>query len=275
MLFYQDLNFSVSSREQDEPGSDDDSPFMHAFFTRQGGAGTGLYESLNCSPSSEDDVATVRRNREIAAETLGLKTPARLLTLSQRHSARAIYATPDELWDLSAQPEGDALVTDAPGLAVGVLTADCAPVLLAGEKEDGAPVVAAAHAGWQGALEGILEACVAMMQEKGARLSTIRASVGPCIDQASYEVEADFVTRFIQRTPEVCSYFVEAGTEGRFMFDLPGYVMYRLGQAGVVRISNRALNTYSNESDFFSYRRATHRGEPDYGRQLSAILIPE
>jgi hypothetical protein len=237
----------------------------HGFLGRKGGVSTGLVAGLNVGFGSQDDRAAIAENRRraVAAVLPG----AALVTLHQVHSPDAIAVTapfPDD-----ARPHADALVTDRPGLALGVLTADCAPVLLA-DRDAG--VVAAAHAGWKGALGGVVENTVVTMQALGAKRERTVAAVGPCIARASYEVDDDFLRRFVESDPDNERFFM-AGRPGHHWFDLEAYVGARLAAAGVGRIELLGHDTYANEADYFSFRRATHRREPDYGRQISMIGI--
>lgn len=239
----------------------------HGFFTRQGGVSGGIFASLNCGPGSNDDAASVQENRARVAEILGAK-PSYLLTVFQKHSAIAVIAkTP---WEAVNTPEADAIVTATRGLAIGVLTADCAPVLFCDRE---ARVVGAAHAGWRGALSGIVEATVTSMQKLGARPERIVAVIGPTISQKAYEVGAYYLERFVAEELESAPFFATDEGSGEPHFDLPGYVAERLKRAGVGTISDLGLCTYCEESRLFSYRRSQHHGEPDYGRQISAILL--
>jgi polyphenol oxidase len=239
----------------------------HGFFTRQGGVSGGIFASLNCGPGSNDDAANVQENRARVAEILGAK-PSRLLTVFQKHSATAVIAkTP---WEAAKTPEADAIVTATPGLAIGVLTADCAPVLFCDRE---ARVVGAAHAGWRGALSGIVDATVKSMQKLGAKPEHIVAVIGPAISQKAYEVGADYRDSFVAEEPESAAFFATDEGSGEPHFDLPGYVAERLKRAGVGTISDLGLCTYCEESRLFSYRRSQHHGDPDYGRQISAILL--
>jgi YfiH family protein len=239
----------------------------HGFFTRLGGVSGGLYASLNCGPGSRDEAANVVENRARVAEILGAK-PDRLLSVSQQHSADAITAK--KPWDAAKLPEADAIVTSTPGLAIGILTADCAPVLFADGE---ARVIGAAHAGWRGALSGIIEATVEAMQKLGAAPERITAVIGPAISQKAYEVGAEYVERFLAEEPESEAFFMNDEGSGEPHFDLPGYVGERLARAGVGTIADLGLCTYCEETRLFSYRRSQHRGEDDYGRQISAILL--
>jgi YfiH family protein len=237
----------------------------HGFFTRQGGVSEGIFASLNCGWGSQDNLEHVRENRARVAQKLGTE-PARLLSIHQIHSAHTIVV--EEPWG-EPRPQADAMVTRTPGLALGILTADCAPVLLADAQ---ARVVGAAHAGWKGAKGGVLEAVVQAMEELGAVRSRIRATVGPAISQASYEVGPEFEAAFIADDPSHQQYF-RASPAGRPHFDLPAYCLARLKDERVGEASVLSTCTYENESLFFSFRRSTHRYETDYGRQISAILV--
>ena len=234
----------------------------HAFLTRRGGVSTGLYASLNCGRGSGDDPAAVEANRAAAARALGV-APGALVTVHQVHSARAVRVR-----EAGAPKEADALVTDRPGLALGVLTADCAPVLL-GCAEAG--VVGAAHAGWRGALDGVLEAAVEAMVALGAEPARIAAAIGPCIGPAAYEVGPEFEARFLERDPAAARFF-DRGAE-RARFDLPAYVLHRLEAAGVGRAGWTGHCTHDDPARFFSYRRSRRAGEPDYGRLISVVRL--
>jgi len=239
----------------------------HAFFTREGGHSRGIYASLNCGFGSDDEKSLVRRNRAQVAERMEV-APERLLTVWQWHSADALPVAAS--WDPLHPPKADAMVTDRPGFALGILTADCTPVLFA--SADGS-VIGAAHAGWKGAISGVLESTLQAMERLGARREGIHAAIGPTISQASYEVGPEFREKFVAADPSNVSFFLPSPKEAHFMFDLPGYVRSRLEEAGVASVSDVATCTYADESRYFSYRRTTHRGEPDYGRQISAIAI--
>ena len=242
-----------------EPG------LAHGFFTREGGVSTGVYASLNCGPGSRDDAAAVAENR--ARAMAALAPGAQLVTLAQIHSPNVHVVGGD--WDFAARREGDGLVTTTAGVALGILTADCTPVLFADPQ---ARVIGAAHAGWKGAVGGVLEATIAAMERLGAKKERLVAAIGPTISQANYEVGQDLRDRF---GGDDARFFVAAERQGHFRFDLPGYVAHRLKQAGVANVSDLALCTYPPENGLFSYRRTTHRGEADYGRELSAIVLTE
>ncbi len=238
----------------------------HGFLTRRGGVSDGVYASLNCGLGSGDHADKVAANRTRALERLGLD--GSLVTAYQCHSARVVVV--EEPWATDAAPEADGLVTDHPGVALGILTADCAPVLLA---DDEAGVIGVAHAGWRGALNGILEATVEAMTRLGATPSAMVAAIGPTIGPESYEVGAEFHHTFAGHKTDNSEYFRAAERSGHFMFDLPSYVTSRLLGLGLVAVEESGRDTYAEEELFFSYRRTTHRGERDYGRSLSAIAL--
>jgi YfiH family protein len=239
----------------------------HAFFTREGGVSDGLYASLNGGIGSNDAPDKVRENRARMAATLGV-APAHLVTCYQIHSPDVIVAT--EPWTRETAPRADAIVTRTPGLAIGVTTADCGPILFA---DASAGVIGAAHAGWKGALTGVLEATVAAMEKLGARRGRIKAALGPTIGQRNYEVGAEFVDRFKAADAANGRFFVPAARPGHAMFDLPGYIRSRLERAEISGIEDLGLCTYADPARFFSYRRTTHRAEPDYGRHVNAIAL--
>lgn len=241
----------------------------HAFFTRHGGVSTGLYAGLNTGIGSKDDRAAVLENRARAARHLGA-APERLATPYQVHGVDAVVA--DAAWGPGLGPKADAVVTKTPGLAVGVGTADCGPVLFADSE---AGVVAAAHAGWKGALAGVLEATVTSMEQVGAERARMVAVLGPTISAAAYEVGPEFVERFVEQKPENARFFRPSNRAAYSLFDLPGYIVARLQRAGLATVQSVDLCTFSDEPHFFSYRRSTHRGEPDYGRLLAAIVLDE
>ena len=238
---------------------------VHGFLARTGGASAGVYDSLNVGIGSDDIKSDVETNRRRAVEAIAPE--ATLVTLNQIHSPDTVqitHALPNE-----ARPEADAMVTDKPGLALGILTADCAPILLADSQ---AGVIGAAHAGWKGAMTGVAKSVVDAMVELGAERSRIAAAIGPCIGRGSYEVDDSFRTRFEAIEPENEQYFRD-GAPGHHYFDLEAYVAAWLAFAGVETVEALGLDTYTDEDRFFSYRRATHRNEPDYGRQLSVIAL--
>ncbi|CAA7616008.1 peptidoglycan editing factor PgeF [Magnetospirillum sp. SS-4] len=239
----------------------------HGFFTREGGVSQGLYASLNCGPGSSDGSEAVHENRRRAMAQLELP-PEALMTLYQTHSTDVVVVT--DPWEVEQPPTADAMVTDRPGLALGILTADCAPVLLADGKKG---VVAAAHAGWKGALAGILDNTIAAMVDLGARKTGIVAAVGPCIGHRSYEVGPEFPAPFLAEDATNADFFAPARRNGHALFDLPGYLSRKLAKLGVHEVTRVPADTCRDEARFFSYRRATLRGEADYGRQLSVILL--
>jgi polyphenol oxidase len=239
----------------------------HGFFTRQGGVSEGLYASLNGGLGSNDDAACVAENRARMAAALGVK-PQCLLTAYQTHSPNVVVVQAP--WQADARPRADAVVTRADGLAVSITTADCGPILLADPQ---ARVIGAAHAGWRGALTGIIEAAIAAMERLGAERHHIRAALGPMIRQHNYEVGPDFIARFSAEDPASSGFLVPAARSGYALFDLPGYIGRRLGQAGVGQIEDLGLCTYADPERFFSFRRSTHRAEADYGRHVNAIAL--
>jgi hypothetical protein len=238
----------------------------HAFFTREGGVSDGFYGSLNGGLGSDDDPARVTENRRRIAERIGV-SPAHFLSVWQIHSPDAVVVSGP--WEGTARPRADAIVTRTEGLAIGVTAADCGPVLLV---DPGARVIGAAHAGWKGALTGILESTVETMEKLGAERSGIVAAIGPLIRQHSYEVGFEFVERFIAADAENARFFLPAARAGHAMFDLAGYIRMRLEGAGVLVIDDTGIDTYSDER-FYSYRRSVHRQEPDYGRHVHAIAL--
>jgi YfiH family protein len=241
----------------------------HGFFTRHGGVGEGLYASLNCGFGAADAPAVVEANRACAMTSLGLPATA-LVTVHQIHSADVV--TVETPWPRERNPKADALVTRQAGVCLGVLTADCVPVLFA---DPAAGVIGAAHAGWKGALGGVLAATVEAMCRLGAEVGRVRAAIGPAIQQASYEVGPEFPGRFAERDAANLRFFQRSARAGHFMFDLPGFVEHSLTVLGLETVGNVRLDTCADEQRFFSYRRATLRSEPDYGRMLSAIALTE
>jgi len=239
----------------------------HAFFTREGGVSEGLYAALNCGFGSGDDPARVERNRQIAAARLGL-TAEHMVSCHQVHGTTAIIV--ERPWRREENPRADGMATAVPGIALGVLAADCAPVLFADPE---AGVIGAAHGGWRGALAGVMESTVAAMARLGARPERIRAGIGPCIAQASYEVGAEFVAAFVAAEADSAGFFVPAARQGHSRFDLPGYIAARLARLGLAAIERAPHDTAAEERLFFSYRRACLRGERDYGRGLAAIAL--
>jgi YfiH family protein len=236
----------------------------HGFLGRQGGVSTGIHAGLNVGLGSDDDPAAVAANRELAVAAVA--PGATLVTVHQVHSAVAVTAP----FSGNARPHADALVTDRPGLVLGILTADCVPILLA---DVSAGIIAAAHAGWKGALGGIAEATVAAMVRLGARPERIVAAIGPCIRRASYEVDNAFLTRFADADPSNERFFTDGTRAGHHQFDIEAYVAARLAALGLARIQALGLDTYTQPDRFYSYRRATHRRERDYGRQIALIAL--
>ncbi|MEJ0028282.1 MAG: peptidoglycan editing factor PgeF [Rhizomicrobium sp.] len=253
----------TSSNLTDLPG------IAHGFFGRTGGVSTGIYESLNCGFSrlagEKDGWGAAVQNRRRVADALG---GAQIVTLSQIHSAKVVCVS--AAWDLAQSPEADAMVTATPGIALGILTADCAPVLFADAE---ARVIGAAHAGWTGALGGVLEATLDAMEALGARRGRIAAAIGPCISQANYEVGPEFAARFAAADAGNTRFFIPSDRDAHHRFDLEGFAAARLRRAGVDNVDALGACTYARGADFFSFRRATHAKEPDYGREISAIVL--
>jgi len=244
--------------------SDSLAPLRHGFFTRRGGASSGVFSGLNCGPGSSDQAEIVMINRARVARAMEV-APENLVTLNQVHSADVVHVTAP----LHDRPRADAMVCKTPGLALGVLTADCQPVLFADAR---ARVIGAAHAGWRGALDGVLEATVAAMEGLGATRDHITAVIGPSISQAAYEVGPEFIEDFISDDPDNARFFAD-GHDGKYHFDLPGFGLQRLRRAGVGVAEWTRHCTYSDAGRFYSYRRTTHAGEADYGRLVSAIRL--
>ncbi|MBX9992438.1 peptidoglycan editing factor PgeF [Phreatobacter oligotrophus] len=238
----------------------------HAFFTREGGVSEGLYASLNAGLGSADQPERVRENRRRMAETLGVG-PDALISCYQIHSDLVVVA--ERPHDGGERPKADAVVTKVPGIACGVASADCGPVLFADAE---AGVVGAAHAGWKGAIGGILEATIVAMEKLGADRSRIRTAIGPLIRQPSYEVSQAFVDQF-RSADEAYGRFFAPGKPGHAQFDLPGFIAHRLTAAGVAAVDDLGLDTYPDEQRFYSYRRTTHRHEADYGRHIAGIAL--
>jgi YfiH family protein len=241
----------------------------HGFFTREGGVSDGLYASLNGGVGSKDDAGHVAENRARMAGALGVP-PDRFLTAFQIHSPQVVVVeTP---WTAETRPRADAIVTRMRALAIGISTADCGPVLLADPK---ARVIGAAHAGWRGALTGVVEATIGAMEQLGAKRSEIRAVLGPMIRQQNYEVGSDLIVRFGAEDPASNRFFAPAPRDGHAMFDLAGYIGSRLSRAGIHHIEDLGHCTYADQAKFFSFRRTTHRGEADYGRHVNAITLAD
>ena len=239
----------------------------HGFFTREGGCSQGIYGSLNCGFGSDDTPKNVYQNREVALKGLDLDS-AVLATVHQVHSSQVVEVV--EPWEPDQAPKADRMVCRQEGIALGILTADCAPVLFA---DSTARVIGAAHAGWRGAKDGILAATIKVMVKLGSDYSNIRAAVGPCIRQSSYEVGPEFRSNFVVAKASTEAFFIPSNRLDHFMFDLAGYIKDQLKGLGIVQVDTLDVDTYADEKRFFSYRRATHRGESDYGRGLSAIML--
>lgn len=238
----------------------------HGFLGRRGGVSSGVVAGLNVGLGTGDEPAAVAENRRRAVAAI--EPAARLATVYQVHSPDCVIVTAP--WADAERPHADALVTDRPGLLLGIVTADCAPVLFA---DPVAGVIGAAHAGWKGAIGGVTDATIAAMEALGAQRARIAAAIGPCIAQASYEVDTGFRDHFLAEAEGNARFFV-AGRPERFQFDLEGYVAARLESAGIGAVERLGLDTYPAHDRFYSFRRATHRGEPDYGRQISLIGLP-
>jgi purine-nucleoside/S-methyl-5'-thioadenosine phosphorylase / adenosine deaminase len=238
----------------------------HGFFSREGGVSGGIYAGLNGGIGSQDDQDHVAENRRRMAAAMGVP-PSHFLTAFQVHSPDvAVAETP---WDTASRPRVDAIVTRTPGLAIGVTAADCGPVLLVDPK---ARVIGAAHAGWKGALLGVLESTIGAMEKLGAERADMVAGIGPLIRQPSYEVGREFVARFIETDAENARFFIPASRSGHALFDLGGLIRMRLEDAGILMIDDLGIDTYA-DARFYSYRRSVHRGEPDYGRHVHAIAL--
>lgn len=245
----------------------DNGAIRHAFFTRQGGMSDGIYVSLNIGLGSKDEKSAVRENRRRVADYFDLPGES-LNTVYQVHGRTTVQV--DGPWPGATPPQADAMVADRPGVVLGILSADCTPVLLA---DSDAGVVAAAHAGWKGALGGILPSVVAAMETLGASRQKVFAAIGPTIAQPSYEVGPEFPRPFLEQDSENEFFFIASERAGHFMFDLPGYVAKTLSGLGIGGVEDLSRDTCAEETLFYSYRRATKRGEPDYGRCVSAIAI--
>jgi len=241
----------------------------HAFFTRLGGVSEGIYATLNSGIGSADNVAHVVENRARMARSLGVE-PDRLLTAYQIHSPQVVVA--ERPWSVDERPKADAIVTNRPGLAIGVSTADCGPLLFADAQ---ARVIGAAHAGWRGAFTGVIENTIQAMEDLGADRGRIVVALGPLIRQPSYEVSQSFVDDFLRADESYGRFFRPAERDGHAMFDLPGFIAAQLAKSGIAQLDDVGLCTYSDANRFYSYRRSTHRKEPDYGRHVNAIVLSE
>ena len=249
------------------PALDELPGVRYGFFGSRGGVSTGIYASLNGGHGSRDDPRAVTENRRRVAQELALEETA-FLSVYQCHSDRVV--TVAEPWTRKSRPRCDAMVTDRPGIGLGVLAADCGPVLFADAE---ARVVGAAHAGWKGALAGVLPNTVAAMEELGADRSRTVAALGPCIRQPSYEVGPEFPTPFLKQSAEYARFFATGHRSDHFQFDLGGYIVSQLEAAGLAAVYDTGLDTYANSDRLFSYRRNTHRGHREYGRNVSAICL--
>ncbi len=241
----------------------------HAFFTRNGGVSDHVYDSLNIGLGSDDARENVLENRRRVARALGVKT-SHLLFAHQHHSADVVSV--NDVWETGDSPKADAMVTNQPGVALAVATADCGPVLFADAQ---ARVIGAAHSGWRGALEGVLENTMTAMEKLGAKRENIVAALGPTISGSAYEVGPEFARRFTERDARFKCYFKPSKTDGHMMFDLPRFITDQLRHAGAGSVSHLGHCTYQDESRFYSYRRGTHRKEQDYGRLASAVALSE
>ena len=240
----------------------------YGFYGRRGGVSTGIYDSLNCAAGSDDAPENVRENCRLILQDMG---GSHLQKTYQTHSAICTYIDAP----CADTPQGDALVTDKPTIVLGILTADCAPVLFTGKKQNGDTLIGAAHAGWKGALGGVLQATVKMMVKQGAKLETIQGIIGPTITKASYEVSKGFEEPFIEYDEETSQFFGEGRAPDKLFFDLPGFHAFQLQKVGVKNIILSDIDTLSDEENYFSNRRRVQRGEPDYGRQIATIMISD
>jgi YfiH family protein len=247
------------------PNFSEQDNITHAFFTRKGGLSEGIYSSLNVGIGSADEAETVQKNRGIAMASIGYEKKD-LHTLYQIHSNKAVLVDNN----LSNNTEADGMVTKQKGIVLGILTADCTPVLFADNENQ---VIGASHAGWKGAISGIIENTIKKMEEIGADRENIKAVIGPTISQNSYEVGKDFYERFISNSNENAVFFISSVNPEHYMFDLAGYIEHQLKDLGISSTFNVEMDTYKDEENFFSYRRSTHKKEPDYGRNLSAIVL--
>ena len=250
-----------------DPSLEGSTGIRHGFFTRLGGVSEGIYRGLNCGPGSDDNPDHIHENRSRVAAALGAELED-LATLYQVHSAEVVTVT--KPWERPQAPKADGMVTDRPGIVLGILTADCGPLLFADAK---AQVIGAAHAGWKGALNGVGRATVEAMEALGARREDITAVLGPCIAQQSYEVGPDFPAPFVEQDPDQARFFRPSERAGHHMFDMAGYIVSRLRADGIGQVADLGRDTRMDPDLFFSYRRTTLAGEPDYGRQISAIKL--
>jgi len=242
-------------------------PFPHGFFSHKGGVSEGIYQGLNCGPGSRDLPENVQRNREIVAQILSKHDNTPLVSAYQIHSNKAIYI---DTKTQDPRPKADAMVTDQPGIILGILTADCTPILFADTKRQ---IIGAAHAGWKGAFTDIIEATVQAMEAIGAKREDIIAASGPTIQQNSYEVDENFRQTFISENSTFEQFFTNGTNQAHFQFDLPAFVKSKIDAAGISSFEQSTIDTYSSDHHF-SYRRTTHKNESDYGRQVSTIMLP-
>ena len=245
----------------------DNIAFPHGFLSRRGGVSKGVYEGLNCGPGSKDDQVNIMENRRIAASLISKRRDTPLVSAYQFHSNQAIYVDHD--WGIE-RPKADGMATDKPGLILGILTADCTPVLFADQKNN---IIGAAHAGWKGAFTGVIESTLQKMESLGASRTNITASTGPTIQQKSYEVSASFAETFLNQDNNFERFFINGIDSEHYQFDLPAFVKLQLEVAGLKNIRQSSTDTYASK-DHFSYRRTTHKNESDYGRQISTIMLP-
>lgn len=241
----------------------------HGFFTKKGGCSSGIYHSLNCGPGSNDDTENIIENRRRVLSFLDPQAE-HLCGLYQIHSNRVVLL--EYPWSANEQPQADSIVTRQKNIALGILTADCAPVFFA-DLENG--VIAAAHAGWQGALNGIIQNTINVMCEQGAEKSSIKAAIGPCIAQQNYQVGSDFLENFSKKDKNYNCYFIEDSIPGKYLFDLKRFVTDQMVNCSIDSVDRLTNDTYADADTFYSYRRTTHRNEPDYGRQISCIMLSE
>ncbi len=251
----------ITAEALDLPG------IRHGFYTRRGGVSEGIYASLNCGVGSEDERGRILENRALVARDLGVAAD-QLATPFQIHSPDVAFV--DAVWDVGQGPKADAVVTDRPGIAIGVGTADCGPLLFA---DPDARVIGAAHAGWRGAFTGVIEATLSAMESRGAARERITVVLGPTISAAAYEVGPEFIARFLEADAATARFFTPSDKDGHHRFDLPAYIGARARAAGVGRFEDLALCTYADPARFYSYRRMTHQREADYGRLLHAIAL--
>ena len=239
-------------------------PVQHGFFTRKGGVSTDIYHGLNCGYGSADSARNVRHNRDLVAKSFAVD-PTHLISVHQTHSTQVTTVRAP----LSKPVQSDAMVTDQPGLALAILTADCQPVLF---SDANAGVIGAAHSGWKGAVGGVIQSTITEMIKLGAARENITAAIGPCISQASYEVGPEFLNQFVAENTDFTRFFTN-GTDDRYLFDLPSFCLHQLRSEDIAHAEWVGHCTYTDESRFYSYRRTTHRKESDYGRMISAIVL--